>query len=95
MIKVNFKFKDVIKHVVTTAVAACLMINAAAGFAVVGGTSNAWAGSDPDIEGKTAVIYCGNSDEVVWSKKANKKMNPASMTKMMTCLIAIEELDLV
>ena len=94
MIKVNFKFKDVIKHVVTTAVAACLMINAAAGFAVVGGTSNAWAGSDPDIEGKTAVIYCGNSDEVVWSKKANKKMNPASMTKMMTCLIAIEELDL-
>ena len=48
----------------------------------------------PDIEGTSAIVYCATTDEVLWQKNADKKMNLASITKLMTCLIAIEEMGL-
>ena len=48
----------------------------------------------PDIEGTSAIVYCVTTDEVLWQKNADKKMNLASITKLMTCLIAIEEMGL-
>lgn len=48
----------------------------------------------PEIKGEAAIIFCGDTDEVIWEKNADKKMDPASMTKLMTCLIAAENLDL-
>lgn len=56
--------------------------------------STAFADSEPSVKGKTAIVYCSTTDEIIWSKNADKKMNPASMTKLMTCLLAIENLDL-
>ena len=54
----------------------------------------AFADSDPAVNGKAAIIYCETTDEVIWEKNADNEMNPASMTKLLTCLLAIENLDL-
>ena len=59
-----------------------------------GSPMQAYAASEPDIQAKGAIIYCATTGEVVWSKNADKKYNPASMTKVMTCLLAIENLEL-
>lgn len=48
----------------------------------------------PDITAESAIIYCGDTGEILWEKNADKKMEPASITKLLTCLIAAEELDL-
>ena len=58
------------------------------------GTVSAFAGGEPAIQGETAIIYCATTDEVIWADEADKEMNPASMTKLMTCLLAIENLKL-
>ena len=54
----------------------------------------AGASEGPDIKGTSAVIYCATTNEVLWQKNADQKQNLASITKLMTCLIAIEELGL-
>ena len=54
----------------------------------------AFADNDPAVNGKAAIIYCETTDEVIWEKNADNEMNPASMTKLLTCLLAIENLDL-
>lgn len=48
----------------------------------------------PDITAESAIIYCGDTGEILWEKNSDKKMEPASITKLLTCLIAAEELDL-
>jgi len=61
---------------------------------IMTGTVSAFAGGEPAIQGETAIIYCATTDEVIWADEADKEMNPASMTKLMTCLLAIENLKL-
>ena len=48
----------------------------------------------PDIIADSAIIYCGGTGEILWEKNADARMEPASITKLLTCLIAVEELDL-
>ena len=50
------------------------------------------AASGPDLEGTGAMIYCATTDEVIWDKNSDKQYNLASITKLMTCLIAAEQL---
>ena len=52
------------------------------------------AASGPDVTGSAAYVYCATTDEVLWQKNASKQYNLASITKLMTCLIAAEKLDL-
>ena len=51
------------------------------------------AGSNPSISAESAIIF-GDSGEVFFEKNADAKMEPASMTKLLTCLIAVEKLKL-
>ena len=48
----------------------------------------------PNIVANSAIIYCADTDEVIWEKNPHAKMEPASITKLLTCLIAVERLDL-
>lgn len=48
----------------------------------------------PEIEGTAGIIYCTTCDEEIWSLNSGKKYNLASITKLMTCLLAIEQLGL-
>ena len=52
------------------------------------------ASSGPDITGSAAYVYCATTEEVLWKKNASKQYNLASLTKLMTCLLAAEKLDL-
>lgn len=62
---------------------------------VLGGTYPAAAQlSKPEVKAKTAMIYYPVGDDIIWEKDAEKAMNPASMTKLMTALIAAEHLEL-
>ena len=52
------------------------------------------ASSGPDITGSAAYVYCATTEEVLWQKNASKQYTLASITKLMTCLLAAEKLDL-
>lgn len=51
-------------------------------------------GATLSVDAESAVIYCATTDEIIWQKNAGKEMNMASITKILTCLIAAEKLDL-
>ena len=61
---------------------------------MAGTAGTALAASGLDVEGTGAIVYCATTDEVIWEKNSNKQYNLASITKLMTCLIAVEELGL-
>lgn len=54
----------------------------------------AFAADDINISAKSAVVICGETGEVLYSKSANQKLPMASTTKIMTALILAEQPDL-
>lgn len=48
----------------------------------------------PEIEATTAIIIDAHSGEVIWEKNSEVQMAPASMTKMMTAILVIENLSM-
>lgn len=48
----------------------------------------------PAIEAKSAIVYSVTTDEVLFTKNADKRVQPWSTTKLMTALIVAEEMDL-
>lgn len=48
----------------------------------------------PSIEGQSAVLMDAVTDTVLYSKNADEKLYPASITKIMTALLACENLDM-
>ncbi len=50
-------------------------------------------GNYPEIQAEAAITVDADSGEILFSKSKNKKMFPASLTKLMTALILAEEMD--
>lgn len=48
----------------------------------------------PSINAGGAVVYCQNTGEIIYSKNKNKVLYPYSVTKMMTVLLAVQNLPL-
>lgn len=48
----------------------------------------------PSITAEGAVVYCQNTGEIIYSKNRNEKLYPYSVTKMMTVLLAVQNLPL-
>ena len=46
-----------------------------------------------DVNAKAAVLVDPNTNEVLYEKNAHEKMYPASITKVMTCLLTLEAVD--
>lgn len=46
-----------------------------------------------DVNAKAAVLADPNTNEVLYEKNAHEKMYPASITKVMTCLLTLEAVD--
>ena len=46
-----------------------------------------------DIESNNAVLYNLNDNTIVYEKNKDKKVSIASLTKLMTALVAIEKID--
>ena len=47
----------------------------------------------PKLSAKGAVLYSLDLDKVVYAKNGDKKLEPYSTTKLLTCLLALEKLD--
>ena len=57
--------------------------------------TNCFAGTtEPQIYAKSAILIDSNTGKVLYSKNANEKKYPASTTKILTAILAIEKLDL-
>ena len=78
--------KHIFKHTITFLLIFSMLLGS--------GASAAYAADGPSVHGDAAIIYCETTDEIIWGKNADEERNPASMTKLLTCLIAIENLDL-
>lgn len=51
----------------------------------------AWgAGKEPDISAKSAILIEASTGKVLYAKRANDRRPPASTTKMMTLIVALE-----
>ncbi len=63
---------------------------------VVGASAvtDTYAAAKPSITATSAMLYCDTTGETLWSKNSSKELNLASITKLMTCLIAVEKLGL-
>ena len=48
----------------------------------------------PQITAETAVLLEANTGMILYGKDMHRRMYPASTTKMLTCLLAVENLDL-
>lgn len=48
----------------------------------------------PDVTAGGAIVYCENTGEVVYSKNAGEEFSPYSITKLMTSLLAVQNLPL-
>ncbi len=53
----------------------------------------AHAAQPPDVMASAALLMDAANDEVLYEKNANQKMYPASLTKVMTALLVLEEVD--
>ena len=53
-----------------------------------------FAAAEPEVEATTACLIDAHSGEVLWEKNMDVQMAPASMTKMMTAILAVENLDM-
>ena len=51
-------------------------------------------GGDPEITAEAAVIIEASTGRVIWEKNADERLYPASMTKMMTGILALEQLNM-
>lgn len=49
---------------------------------------------EPDITAAGAIVYCENTGEILYSKNMNKRLSPYSITKLMTVLLAVQNLPL-
>lgn len=50
-------------------------------------------GSPPTIQAESALVYCRNTGEIIYGKKADKRLSPYSITKILTAFLASERLD--
>ena len=57
-------------------------------------TTVSYAAETPDATAEGAIIYCENTGEIVYSKNKDRKIEPQSTSKLMTCLLAIQNLPL-
>lgn len=51
-------------------------------------------GGEPEITAQSAIIIEASTGRVIWEKNADARMYPASMTKMMTGILALEQMNL-
>lgn len=82
----NYRFKNI----VITLVIAVLILAGVPNF-----TEASYAiTTPPGIEGNGAVVIDARTGEVLFDKNMNTQFEPASMTKMMTCILTLENREL-
>lgn len=55
--------------------------------------TSAYAAEDPDIQAAAALLVDTATDTVLYEKDAHQQLSPASITKIMTVLLVLEDID--
>lgn len=50
--------------------------------------------AEPEIVAESGIVYCENTGEVIYSKNADTRMKPYSITKLLTALLAVQNLSM-
>lgn len=65
------------------------------GFGAAFATDNIYAASEPPaVQAEAAILIDGNSGEVLYTKNEHGLLEPANTTKIVTCLLALENLEM-
>ncbi len=81
------------KKIFTFALALAITVSAFSGMHIAGLDSSFAETAEPVLEGEGAILIDATSGEILYSKNADKQFEPASTTKMTTCILALENLD--
>lgn len=54
---------------------------------------SAQAADDPKVLADSAILVEASTGRIIWEKNSDTEREPASMTKMLTCVLALEKLD--
>ena len=82
------RMKKTIRRVIALAAAVAVVLTSQAAPAFAAQVEK------PDITASGAIVYCQNTGEIVYSKNREKKLAPYSVTKLMTVLLAVQNLPL-
>ena len=82
------RMKKTIRRVIALAAAVAVVLTSRAAPAFAAQVEK------PDITASGAIVYCQNTGEIVYSKNREKKLAPYSVTKLMTVLLAVQNLPL-
>lgn len=80
------RFLTVIKKSIAVFALICMLIPALTGMAYA-------QEKDLDIKSESAMLYCVQSDTILYSKNAEKSMRPGVLTKLMVAVVALEEAE--
>ena len=88
---ISLVHKKMLKRTRRKILVLCLM-----GIFLFSSMAPAWAATvkRPSITAGGAVTYCQNTGEIIYAKNKNKRFAPYSTTKMMTALLAVQNLPL-
>lgn len=57
-------------------------------------SKNAQKEADISLDARNAIVYCENTGEIVYTKNIHERVEPFSITKLMTALLAVQNLPL-
>ncbi|MGN0164944.1 MAG: D-alanyl-D-alanine carboxypeptidase family protein [Lachnospiraceae bacterium] len=57
-------------------------------------SKNAQKEKDIKLDARNAIVYCENTGEIIYTKNIHERVEPFSITKLMTALLAIQNLPL-
>ena len=57
-------------------------------------SKNAQEEKDISLDARNAIVYCENTGEIIYTKNIHERVEPFSITKLMTALLAIQNLHL-
>ncbi len=90
-------YQNLISRIAAALIAALLVIVLTAGsFVQTAAAYDETPQSDkiPKITAKSAIVYSDDLDKIIYSKDPDKKLNPYSITKLMTAYVVLQNLDL-
>lgn len=87
--------KKRLKNIITIAVtAALLLLGTVPSFADEVSSANIDFSDAPKVAGTSVIMIDGGSGDILYEKNSRESRDPASITKILTCLVVLENMDL-
>lgn len=89
------RFKNRLRNLVIFAVtAALILIGTVPSFAADKNSADIDWSDAPEVAGTSVIMIDGGSGDVLYEKNSLERRDPASITKILTCLVVLENMDL-